>query len=845
MSRLPKHTPNQHSAKPAHKGTQRYFNPAYFNQAPFKKVQAMHSCLISAMIVLGSQLATAETENLQTENLRDETLRSEALRSETMQFCERALSFTNYGQEDISPAQPNLARNLNWRSIEADYPIPAGEDPESLALCGGYYIAPKLQALPEGEAQESGRLFGWAYFYKYDSSGTATLCGDVLLRKDELQVRSDTVNINEQSQTARLAGEVTLTTADSILRGDSALIEFEQDSTLLTNADFFLYGQRARGTANQIITESSSSTRILQGEYTTCPPGNNDWRLIGKEITLDHDTGWGELSHMRLKLGKFPIFYAPYFRFPLDDARHTGLLYPEFNSLSEPDIAVPFYWNIAPNYDWLIKPRKIGGRGMMLESEFRYLHQPGKGNINIGFLPEDRKFNDEDRKSARWQHQGNFLKHWAWSTDVGYVSDNEYLDDLGASLESIGESFVPRTLSLEGGIGAWRANMLVQSYQTIDAAIADADQPYRKLPEITLSHTGNLFQHRLEWHNALTYTYLAQPLATVAPYAHRTHLASDLSLPMQAPWYFLTPRITLQSTYYDLMGNGQAQTGDRHVPTTSLDAGLFFDRPLKFGDANWTQTLEPRVFHAYTPFRQQDWLPVFDTTALTFGFDQLFRADRFTGIDRIGDTHQTTLAVTSRLLDDTRSEKAKLTVGQILFHEDREVTLPGETALIGTQSPLLIRGESRLPWAMTASGGLTWDSGQNVLEDGNLQLTRTNNPDRAWQTSYRYRKAATNNDRIEQITLGTRQRVRGAWHFVASVHFDVENTNTLEQLTGLQYEDCCWRADFVYHRRIRSSNDLSDTAENRYAFLFQFELKGLGGVGSRLENLLRETIPGY
>lgn len=828
MSRLPKQLSHpHHAAKARHSQS--------VPRKPGKKALAFCSSVLGAFAVLSPELATAEAQTPQTETVT----------TETKQFCQRALSFTQYNAQDATSSQPDLSHNLNWRSITDNTPVPATVDQDALALCGGYYVAPQLKALPPGNAQEAGRLFGWAYFYKYDSGGTATLCGDVLLRKDDLQVRSDTVEIDEQSQTAKLAGAVTLTTADSILRGDSALVRFEQDSTILSRADFFLYGQRARGTADQIITENSSRTIINGGEYTTCPPGNNDWRLIGEQITLDHDTGWGELSHMRLKLGEVPIFYAPYFRFPLNDARHTGLLYPEFNSLSEPDIAIPFYWNIAPNYDWLIKPRKIGGRGMMLESEFRYLHQPGEGNIKVGFLAEDRKFNDEDRKSARWAHRGNLFEHWSWRADVGYISDNEYLDDLGASLQAIGESFIPRTLTLEGGTGAWRTSLLVQSFQTIDAAIADTDQPYRKLPELTVSHTANLLQHRLEWHNALTYTYLAQPLASEAPYAHRTHWASEISLPLQAPWYFFTPRFTLQSSYYDLMGNDLSDTSDRYVPTSSIDAGLFFDRPLKIAQTQWTQTLEPRIFHAYTPFRQQDWLPVFDTTALTFGFDQLFRADRFTGIDRIGDTHQTTVAVTSRLLDATRSEKAKLTVGQILFHEDRAVSLPGETALTGTQSPLLIRGESRLPWAMAVSSGLTWDSGQNILEDGNLQLTRTNNPDRAWQTSYRYRKAATNNDRIEQISLATRQRLQGAWHFVASVHFDVENTNTLEQLTGLQYEDCCWRADFVYHRRIRSSNDLSDTAQNRYAFLFQFELKGLGGVGSRLESLLKETIPGY
>jgi LPS-assembly protein len=762
-------------------------------------------------------------------------------------FCEKTLRITEGATSPLSTSvqQSRDALALNWVPYTTGLTLPESVDSQSLALCGGYYRPPTLEALPEDVDTDPDRLFGWAHYYKYDSGGTATLCGDVLLRKAGLEVRSERVKINEQDQTATLAGNVTLTTLESILRGANALVRFEDNSTTLSDATFFLYNQSARGTAAQIITEGTRQTSILQGEYTSCPPGNNDWRLVGHRIDLNHDTGWGTLSHMRLKLGKIPVFYAPYFRFPLNDARHTGFLYPEFNSLSDPDIAVPFYWNIAPNYDLLLKPRKIGGRGILFESELRYLHRPGKGQISLGFLTKDRDFEHQDRKSVRWQHQGSFFENWYWSADAGYLSDKDYLDDFGANLESISESFISRSIELDGNWGNWRAAARLQSYQTIDAAISDQNKPYRKLPEIVIDHATGFWQHRLEWLNSLTYAYLAQPLAYVAPFAHRTHWSSTVSLPLQAAWYFFTPSIKLQSSYYDLAGNALTERGDRHVPTSSLDAGLFFDRPLNFKGYRWTQTLEPRLFHAYTPLRTQDWLPVFDTTALTFGFDQLFRADRFTGIDRIGDTHQTTLAVTTRLINAKHAELAHLTIGQILFHRDREVTLPGEAVLTGTQSPLLLRGESKLPYALNVSGGLTWDSGQNILEDCNLSLSRLSNPGRAWQTGYRYRKATISNDRIEQITLSTRQRLFDFWHLLASVHFDLDNANTLEQLTGLQYEDCCWRLDLVYHRRIRATNDLSETAANKYAILLQFELKGLGGVGSRLEQLLLKHIPGY
>ncbi|MEJ2668814.1 MAG: LPS assembly protein LptD, partial [Gammaproteobacteria bacterium] len=506
--------------------------------------------------------------------------------------------------------------------------------------------------------------------------------------------------------------------------------------------------------------------------------------------------------------------------------------------------ALPFYWNLAPNYDWIIKPRKVGGRGTMRESEFRYLHRPGSGLISLGYLPGDQRFNDADRKSAHWEHYGNLDATWRWHSDVSYLSDNDYLNDLGANLSAVGESFLNREWVIEGNKDSWQAQLAVQSYQTIDGAITADDQPYRKLPEARIHHTSNLANDWLEWSNSASYAYLAQPESSVVPYAHRLHWISEFSLPLSGSWYFLTPQTTLQSSYYQLLGT-QSTSATRYVPTFSIDGGLFFDRTIPFQHHRWTQTLEPHLFYTYTPFRDQNPLPVFDTTAMTFGFDQLFRANRFSGIDRIGDTHQTTLATTTRFLNENSQELAQLTIGQILYHTDRNVTLPDTLPLTNSQSPIVLRGQTALPAHLTLAGGLTWDSAHNIIEDGNLMLSSVTDINSAWHTSYRYRKAAPSDDRIDQIIFGVRQHLSGFWHIVGSLHFDLEENRTLEQISGFQYEDCCWRADVVYHRRIRSSTDSVDDAANQYSFLMQFELKGLGKLGSRLDELLSENIPGY
>jgi len=712
---------------------------------------------------------------------------------------------------------------------------------EQMALCGGSYQSPTLFS-PELTENDPETIHGWANSYFY-AKGIANLCGEVMLRKDKLQIQSHHVLINQGEQTADFTGQVTLTTEDAVLRGDSAKLFLDRDLTQLNDAHFFLYPQRARGDAKKITIQGSETTTIHSGQYTTCPPENNDWFIEGQRISLNHTEGWGTLKHMRLKVSEVPLLYLPYFKFPLDDRRHTGFLFPEFNSLSDPDIALPFYWNIAPNYDLLFSPRYIGGRGLMSEAEFRYLHQPGEGALEIGFLPEDSQFENQDRKSARWRHEGTLGQYWQWFSDVGYLSDNDYLNDLGSQLSTIGQSYVNRELALQGNSGAWAGRLQLQSYQSIDSAILPENLPYRKLPQVGINHTTSLFDYLIELNNDLEYTYWAQPQALNTPYAHRSHWQTQLSLPFRDSWYFLTPIATLHSSYYQLLGEtGSAEK--RSLPSASIDGGLFFDRPIRFKNEQWTQSLEPRLFHTYTPFRHQDALPVFDTTELTFGFDQLFRSNRFSGIDRIGDTHQSTLALTSRLFNPVRHEKANLTLGQIFYHKDRLVTLPDEEPLTRSRSATVFRGTLNLSQDFLFSSGISWDDQQNIIEDGNVSLINTPPGDFTWRAQYRYRQADTTEERLEQVNFAFRKRLKGFWHILSAVHYDVENEQILEQLSGFQYEDCCWRTDLVYHRRIRSSTEVIEQTENNYSFLLQFELKGLGGIGSRLNKLLENQIPG-
>ncbi len=711
-------------------------------------------------------------------------------------------------------------------------------------LCGGYYLSPELIPLTP-DADEY--LQGWADYYQYDVSGQALLCGNVVLRKAGLQIESQAVQLDSPNQKAKLSGRVRVTSQDNLLIGNTAFLNLADDSILLHDAYFLMFAQQARGQAKKIYNVGSNKTRIEQGFYTTCPPGNRDWLLEGRSILLDQELGWGSISHMRFKLGKVPVFYVPYFKFPIDKRRHTGFLYPEIGNLSEPDISFPFYWNLAPQYDWVIKPRKIGGRGILFENEFRYLLYKGNGSLQANYLEEDRSFGDVSRKSFQWKQRQQLGKEWGLQVDLGYVSDNQYLDDFGSGLNTVSESFVERSAKAQYQQGVWFVEANLLAYQTIDQAILKDDLPYRKLPEIIVAHNRSWMQGTLGLLNEVQYAYLEQPESIVAPYAHRFHWRGELRYSTFSSWYFLTPMLQLQQTFYDF--NELSDVRSRTVPTFTIDTGLFFERTLPdswlvSSKKKYIQTLEPRVFHSYTDFREQSDIPVFDTTELTFGFDQLFRPNRFSGVDRIGDTYQTTVALTSRILDTQQKERFQITLGQILYHKDRQVQLTTTQTDEQSQSPVVLQAASNLSKGITVSSGLSWDSQRNVLEDSNVVVGSKESADALWSVAYRYRKATPSDDRIQQTQIAFRRRVTGFWHVINSWNYDSENSRTLEQVSGFQYEDCCWRTDLIYHRRIQSSVDLATQVGNKYAFLLQFEAKGLGAVSGRVSSLLQRTIPG-
>ena len=671
------------------------------------------------------------------------------------------------------------------------------------------------------------------------------LSGDVKIRQDLRLIESNVAYIDNREETIEIHGGLRFTEPGLELIGDSALVQLAVDQADIEQATYQFPERGAQGQAQQLQRDANNRLSLTQASYSTCEPQQELWQLQAKEITLDKDAGVGTAKHATLHLGSVPVLYTPYASFPLDDRRKSGFLVPSFGYSGQDgfDIATPYYFNLAPNYDATVTPRYLSDRGAQAGGEFRYLTEIHQGQINAEFLPDDDVFGD-DRGLAKVEHQSNWRNGWRADVDLNYVTDEDYFRDLGTDLSVASNQHLLRRADLNYQAENWQLLTRLEGYQTIDDDIAVINRPYRRLPQLRLS--GQLPQED-GWFSHDYYAELASFQHERAIQGERFDGEWQVAAPFERDYGFVTPSVALRYTAYQLDENGNAPLADdapsRTLPTASLDSGLFFERDLNWFGDNYLQTLEPRVYYLYRPHEDQSDLPNFDTSALTFSYAQLFRDDRFVGGDRSGDANQATFGVTSRLLDSDGREKLRASVGQIVFFTDRRVSL-GSNELSDSTSPLAGELVYHLTDFWRLRSDVEWDYENHQVEQGNIRLRYLESNDYLFNLGYRYLRRGTA-DPQEQLDTSFSWRLSPNWHAIGRNLLDANESTELEQLFGLEYQSCCWAVRAVYRRYLNDASLASSDREFENAFFIQLTLKGLAQFGSEPTSLLEESIGGY
>ncbi|NOY61588.1 MAG: LPS-assembly protein LptD [Gammaproteobacteria bacterium] len=662
------------------------------------------------------------------------------------------------------------------------------------------------------------------------------LRGDVRIARAAQQLAADIATYDERTRSVEVNNGMRFQDGDFALRGTTAHMELDADRGRFSDAEFWLYKQHARGRAGLIIKENASITRLERASYTTCNPDEEDWYLSATNITLDRQADIGSARHVVVRFKGIPFLYTPYISFPLSDKRKSGFLPPSIgvSGRSGTTIALPYYWNIAPRVDATLTPNNMTARGTQLLAELRYLNPASRGQLDAEYLASDKKFGGK-RELYTFRHNGNFGPQWTLDIALKSVSDKAYFTDMGNSLVTSNISHLERRLDLTylGDYGRFRSRL--QTYQTVDDAIAPGSRPYQRLPQLqysTPSWEGDYL--RLDMDSELVNFEREESLS-----GWRLAMEPNISAPFESLATTITPKLTLHHTQYELdpIDPSQSSSFNRTVPIFSLDSGLFLERDSQWGDSELLQTLEPRLFYLYAPFEDQSQLPLFDTSLPLLSFPRLFAENRFSGLDRVGDANQISAALTTRFLDKSSGkEYFSASIGQIFYLRDRQVMLSGSTLDERHKSDIVAEAVARLGSHWSAKLNLQWGELNNEAEKGAFQINYRRDNRRLFNLGYRF----TRTPALEQLNGSFAWPLTTQWSVVAQANYSLEEQRTLDTLHGLEYNSCCWALRILSEEHI-----INNEGDMTRSLSFEFELKGMATIGRSIRDTLKQRILGY
>ncbi len=679
----------------------------------------------------------------------------------------------------------------------------------------------------------------------YRTENRADFAGNVKLERGDEKLEADFVTYHREESTLDAEGNVYLEQPGLRMTSNKMHYNLDKQQGNAEQAEYRLADPVARGNAMTVEILNSDQSYYTDVNYTTCQPGNNDWLIEAEELEIDQATGVGVAHNAKLRFKGVPFIYLPYASFPIDDRRKSGFLPPSIGTSENTgaDISIPYYFNIAPQMDATFTPRIMSNRGLLLGGEFRYLAEKNQGVITAELLPSDSDQGPGENKTRgalNAQLEGTPAPRWRYDIDLNYVSDNDYIDDLGNSLAATSVKHQERRGDIHYQGSDWSFLGRLQHFQTIDRSIAINGRPYSRLPQLQVNLERPDQALGLTYHLHSEYVDFDHSSSTKVK-GQRIDLQPGISLPVRRPWGFLTPKLSLRHTSYSLENQtlGKSDSPSRTLPTLSLDGGLYFERSTSWFGNSVTQTLEPRVFYLYTPKEDQSDIPDFDTANLGFSFANLFRENRFSGADKVGDANQLTTALTSRNLStETGEELFRASIGQISYFRDRDVQLISSGAVVNDDSSSIVAevaAKLSRNWRMQA--GMQWNphTDNGTTEASAFGLHYLDEKQRILNLTYRYTDGS-----IEQTDLSARWPISHQLHAVGRWNYSLLHGKTMESFAGIEYDSCCWISRFVV-RDYRSDAN----AEGNLALFLQLELKGLTSLGDKIDQFLERGILGY
>lgn len=787
------------------------------------------------------------------------------------------------------------ANGLDW------VPISQLTDEQRAAMpdaCCGAYVPPVRQDAEATADPSTSQLRASANNTHAKLQSQIVMEGDVQILQGFRSVRADNATYSPQERDASVSGNIQLREPGLLIKAERADIDIDKGNASLTDAEFVLYETRVRGQAASLEKFGDRLLRLTDSQFTSCEPGSNVWSVSGSEIRIKPEDHYGTARHMRLNIFDVPVLYSPYMRFPVGKERLSGFLFPSISldtATGIDDIEVPYYWNIAPNYDLTFSPRWMSEHGTVLNLEGRHLSQYFESLANVSYMPDDRGHYDyrtqlkieqglkkdytgEDRYMVNFLQKGGLGERWGTAIDYTDLSDKDYFLDLnGGSIDANRQASIKKMVQAD-----YRSDNWLFAAKTEEVRLLTTSQlPYRELPRINADGLYQFGDFLLELNNEYARfdrnSFYSGNLDTLIT-GERFRTDYQLSWNKQWQWGFLKPAVAYRSLNYQLdnqsLNDPNADTMSLQSPQASIDSGLYFERDhFVFGNS-FTQTLEPRIFFLYSEHKDHDKLYNitsdnryinFDTSQLTFNYQQLFRDTRFAGGDRLDDANQATIGVSTAWIEQqTGVERLRMSIGQLFYFEDRKVSVYGTNVHdpddTSSTSPIAAQISGQFSTGVKLNGDMIYNHRNNKIDGASVSLRYMDEQYRIVNFGYRYTRDPVmaspidptpyQDQPLNQLDTSIIWPVANQWSLIARTNYDFEYQVELDTFAGFEYDDCCYRVRIMGRRWLDfdySSDFLQNVTSKDYdkGIFLDVQLKGLGNISERVSNLLDKAIIGY
>lgn len=724
----------------------------------------------------------------------------------------------------------------------ARWRVPVAAFVAAFALAGAAQAqlrAPKPAATP-ALPREPGPTTIDADYIEGIGGQETTARGNAELRQDDTVIFGDFLRYNQEFGRIEADGGVRLQQDNDRFSGPRLRYDTRNHTGVFEEPSYLLRGdQPARGKAEQIEFLGPGHFKMKNGTYTSCEPGNDDWRFDMGELDINDDTQTGTLRNGTLRFFNASIGPIPWISFPLENRRKSGFLSPTYTQSTRGglELSLPFYWNIAPEQDATITPRYISRRGPMLLNEYRYIDRRYAGEMHYEVLPDD-KLAQLTRTGFSLMHNQTFMPGLTGYLNLNKVSDDRYFVDLSSRVSQtstvnlLQEGFLQYSGNVSGA--GYYLQSRIQRFQTLQDPLSPVVSPYQRVPQLSFGTSKNDIAGLGDAFLPIEYVRFTHPTLVEG---QRVVMDPTFSAPIVTPGYFITPKVGLHYAGYNLL-NAPAGTPDRQsvtIPWFSVDSGLVFERNLKLAGESYAQTLEPRLYYVRIPFRDQNQIPLFDTGLSDFNYTSIFTENRYAGGDRFGDANQLTAALTTRLLGTSGRELLRATIGQRFYFKDEQVGLtPTSDLRTLRSSDLLASVGGRISQAWSFETAYEYNEQQTRIQRLNAAMRYSPEIAKVINLGYRFTR-----DTLNQVDISGQWPLWNRWYGIGRYNYSFKDSQLLEGIAGIEYNAGCWILRVVGHR-LQAATQLASST-----FFVQIELSDFGRVGSDPADLLRRTVAGY